>query len=266
MAIVIKNPNNEIGKIKAFPFNNLSIIPSNYLICGYNTNVPPGPRTVSKTDYPRLYKKLCDGGATCIYGEDTTTFTLPNYTGKFLRAWNSFSTISITDDILLTISKSGNNCTYTISGNNQLFNIGQLITINCTTGYTWHSGDNGTFVVTVGGTGNFTVVNSSGTNSDTSTSGTVLFYGVDPEYITRGPRGDSTPGNVVGTIQDDTMQEHYHTYFKYDNNVEIHGGTPWTDASDSGGSVLSGYASNTNKSSYENRPLNISVVYAIRVY
>lgn len=49
--------------------------------------------TLSKTDYAALYLFLKDGGSACIYGEDTTTFTLPDYRGRFVRGWDHGATI-----------------------------------------------------------------------------------------------------------------------------------------------------------------------------
>lgn len=44
--------------------------------------------SLNKADYPDLYSYLLDGGAGGIYGEDTETFTLPDYRGKFIRGWD----------------------------------------------------------------------------------------------------------------------------------------------------------------------------------
>ena len=57
-----------------------STVPSGYLECN--------GALVLKATYPGLYAVLQDGGATCIYGETSTGFYLPDYRGIFLRGWD----------------------------------------------------------------------------------------------------------------------------------------------------------------------------------
>lgn len=45
--------------------------------------------SVLKADYPALYEFLKDGGASCIYGETSTEFTLPDRRGRFGRGWDN---------------------------------------------------------------------------------------------------------------------------------------------------------------------------------
>ena len=40
--------------------------------------------SVSKSSFPELYEVLKNGGSTCIYGETSTQFTLPDYSGRVL--------------------------------------------------------------------------------------------------------------------------------------------------------------------------------------
>lgn len=45
-------------------------------------------RWLVKADYADLYTFLKSGGATCIYGENTTSFKIPDYRGLFIRGWD----------------------------------------------------------------------------------------------------------------------------------------------------------------------------------
>lgn len=46
---------------------------------------------VNKTQFARLYQVLKSNRITAIYGEDATTFTLPDLRGEFLRGWDAGS-------------------------------------------------------------------------------------------------------------------------------------------------------------------------------
>lgn len=48
----------------------------NFLVCEGGS--------VSKSSFPELYEVLKNGGSTCIYGETSTEFTLPDYSGRVL--------------------------------------------------------------------------------------------------------------------------------------------------------------------------------------
>jgi hypothetical protein len=71
----------QVGKLAAFP---VSTAPAGWLVCN-GTN---GGAGYSKTAYPALYSFLKDGGSTCIYGETTDDFYLPDMRGVFLRGWD----------------------------------------------------------------------------------------------------------------------------------------------------------------------------------
>lgn len=71
------------GTIQPWP---VSTVPSGYLECN--------GASVLKASYAALYSILCDGGASCIYGEaDSTHFYLPDYRGYFLRGWAHGTTV-----------------------------------------------------------------------------------------------------------------------------------------------------------------------------
>jgi hypothetical protein len=63
-----------VGMVAPFPTNTL---PTGWLPCEGGSYV--------QATYSDLYDFLKDGGSACIYGEDSTNFTLPDYRGEFLR-------------------------------------------------------------------------------------------------------------------------------------------------------------------------------------
>jgi len=66
--------NGEVGEIKIFPF---SSVPSGYLECDGSA--------ISRTTYASLFAII---GETHGEGNGTTTFNIPDYRGKFFRAWD----------------------------------------------------------------------------------------------------------------------------------------------------------------------------------
>ncbi len=73
----IKTLMTPVGDLSCRP---VSTAPAGWLECDGSA--------VAKTTYPALYTVLKDGGSTCIYGETSTTFNLPDYRGEFLRGWD----------------------------------------------------------------------------------------------------------------------------------------------------------------------------------
>ena len=73
----IKTLMTPVGTTSAYP---VSTAPAGWLECNGSY--------VAKTTYPNLYAFLKDGRSTCIYGETSSTFRLPDYRGYFLRGWD----------------------------------------------------------------------------------------------------------------------------------------------------------------------------------
>lgn len=75
----------------------VSTTPDGYLACDGTA--------ISKAAYPDLYNILKDGGAECIYGEDTTTFNLPNAEERYIRCAGDTNSVS---DLLDDANKEHN--------------------------------------------------------------------------------------------------------------------------------------------------------------
>jgi microcystin-dependent protein len=65
------------GMLAYFP---IGTVPTGWLACDGTAYL--------KASYADLYTALKDGGATCIYGEDTTTFNVPDARGQFIRTYD----------------------------------------------------------------------------------------------------------------------------------------------------------------------------------
>jgi microcystin-dependent protein len=65
------------GMLAYFP---IGTVPTGWLACDGTAYL--------KASYADLYTALKDGGATCIYGEDATTFNVPDARGQFIRTYD----------------------------------------------------------------------------------------------------------------------------------------------------------------------------------
>lgn len=65
------------GMLAYFP---IGTVPTGWLACDGTAYL--------KSAYADLYTALKDGGATCIYGEDATTFNVPDARGQFIRTYD----------------------------------------------------------------------------------------------------------------------------------------------------------------------------------
>ena len=230
-----------IGEIKTWAG---AVAPANHLICDGSP--------ISRVSYPALFNKI---GTTYGTGDGSTTFNLPDFRAQFLRGAIASSLNAITGSGTVAT----NNATFSNHGLNRTgFKVrllsGTLSGLSTATDYYVIVVDNNTlaFASTKALALTTTKLAISGANSG------VIGQYEDPDNSSRTAHNGGASSNGVGTVQEDGLASHAHSYSAPDYSAWWRGGS-----SDAGSSAPSGKTSG-NVGGSETRPKNAYVNYIIK--
>jgi microcystin-dependent protein len=259
-----------------------SVVPAGTVIAFAGATPPSGwllcdGSAISRSTYSALFEAISTAHGS---GDGSTTFTLPDYRGTFLRGRVNVTTITGSGTVPLTPPQLINTATFTNHGLNRTgfkvrLSSGTLSGLAASTDYYAIVVDSNTiaFATTLSNAIAGTRVAISGAN------GAVIVQHEDPDYASRTA---STVGgnsaNGLGSVQDDSIQGHWHgveyaasgagTASRYNivalDRAPLTAGATgidnFTRATDASANGVHG----NPRTSIESRPKNVSVNYIIK--